>query len=414
MTIQRGLASNLTLMELWHAIVRKILRYFPLVGFLAGWKRFRITKESALTGRRILRKFEPFLAVRAIWDGRTLINLSGEIISSIGFRRFSDIVLSLNRRGGMILDGRSIIVSENGLPGLPLVYFPNTSVAGIRWQHYENVYLDRPSVTEEVTFGIFAGSMAPHNWFHWIIDTLPTIYQARYLPSDYDEYPIILPRSVRSRKNWIDSLSCVLEKRPVHFVDDDGLVGVRHLLKLEPVTRPGPRPLHAEVTNRISVLPNPLLDYRDFIVKELDLEDTHLRFGRRIFLARKSTDLRAYNQEEALEVAEDFGFIPIYMQDLTFRESVEVFREAEIVIGPHGAGWANMLFSGPKSRHLLWTWGILNPDNWYQNIGLVSQGSYAELPHSAVSVGPGDPRSAGYSLDINVLRAWLENLDTTD
>lgn len=414
MTIQRGLKSALSMKELWHAIVRKILRYLPWVGLLAGWKRFRIAKESAITGRRVLRKFEPFLAVRAIWDGTTLINLSEEIVSSIGFRRFSDVAVSLNRRGGMIIDGRSIIVSENGLPGLPLVYFPNTFVAGIRGQHNENVYLDRPRVLEEVTFGIFAGSMAPHNWFHWIIDTLPTIYQARYLPSDYDEYPIILPLSVRNRKNWIDSLSYVLNERPVRFIDEEDLVRVRHLVKLESVTRPGPRPLHTEVTNRISVLPNPLLDYRDFIVKELDLEDTHLRFGRRVFLARKSSDLRAYNQEEALEVAEDFGFIPLYMQDLTFRESVKVFREAEIVIGPHGAGWANMLFSSPKSRHLLWTWGILNPDNWYQNLGLVSQGIYAELPHSAVSVGPGDPRSADYSLDTNVLRAWLENMVTTD
>lgn len=414
MTIQRGLESTLSMKELWLAIVRKILRYLPWVGFLAGWKRFRIAKESAITGRRVLRKFEPFLAVRAIWDGTALINLSEETVSSIGFRRFSDIAVSLNRRGGMIIDGRSIIVSENGLPGLPLVYFPNTLVAGIRGQHNENVYLDRPRVLEEVTLGIFAGSMAPHNWFHWIIDTLPTIYQARYLPSDYDEYPILLPLSVRDRKNWIDSLSYVLNKRPLHFIDEEDLVRVRHLVKLESVTRPGPRPLNAEVTNRISVLPNPLLDYRDFIVKEMDLEDTHPRFGRRVFLARKSSDLRAYNQEEALEVAEDFGFIPLYMQDLTFRESVKVFREAEIVIGPHGAGWANMLFSGPKSRHLLWTWGILNPDNWYQNLGLVSQGIYAELPHSAVSVGPGDPRSAGYSLDTNVLRAWLENMVTTD
>lgn len=392
------------------SIPRRVLRYLPGASVLFGWKNFHILKETDVPGRRILKKFSPFPVVRARWDGARLVNLANERFGSIGYRAFSDVLVSLDRRGGMILDRRSLVVPENGHPGIPKVFFPNTDVAGVVEQNDESVFLRLPRHIEQSEIGIFPGSMAPHNWFHWIIDTLPNIYFSRYLPVEFEDYPLIVPRSVSLRPNWLEALGLAASDRLLRFVDDDHLIRVAHLLKLEPVTRPGPRVLSETVRDRVSLLAGPLLEYRDHVLTQLGLRNVHISSDKRVFLARKQQNARSYNQDEALAVAAAFGFTAHYMEDLTFRESVKIFREAGFVIGPHGAGWANMLFSASGSNCLMWTWDSANPDNWYQNVAFVSQVNYRQLPPQALMLEGGDPRSASYRLDTNALGLALETL----
>ena len=40
-----------------------------------------------------------------------------------------------------------------------------------------------------------------------------------------------------------------------------------------------------------------------------------------------------------------WGFDSVRLEEMTFRQQVELFYEAEIVVGAHGAGLANILFS---------------------------------------------------------------------
>ena len=377
---------------------------------LLGLKRYHILKETDLPGRRILKKFSPFPVVRARWDGARLVNIADESMTSIGYRGFSDVLVSLDRRGGMVLDGRSLVVPENGHPGIPKVFFPNTDVAGVVGQHDESAFLRLPNQNEISEKGIFPGSMAPHNWFHWIIDTLPNVYFSRYLPAKFEDYPLIIPSSVSLRPNWLEALGLVAGDRPIRFVDDGSVIQIEHLLKIEPVTRPGPRVLSESVHDRVSILAGPMLEYRDHILTQLGLRNVQVASEKRVFLARRQLNARSYNQEEALAIAEAFGFTAHYMEDLTFRESVKVFREAGFVIGPHGAGWANMLFAASGSNSLMWTWDRANPDNWYQNIAFVSKANYRQLPPQALTLEGGDPRSAGYRLDTSALGLALKAL----
>lgn len=401
--LKEGALRALTL-----SLSMRLLRYIPGASVLFGWKNFHILKETNAPGRKTLKEFSPFPVVRARWDGVKLVNLADEQSTSIGYRAFRDVLVSLDRRGGMVLDGRSLVVPENGHSGTPKVFFPNTNVAGVVGQHDENVFLRLPSHTEHSEIGIFPGSMAPHNWFHWIIDTLPNVYFSRYLPVEFEDYPLIVPSSVSLRPNWLEALGLVAGNRQIRFVDDGHLIRVAHLLKLEPVTRPGPRVLSESVRDRVSLLAGPLLEYRDHVMTQLGLQNVHNSGDKRVFLARRQLNARSYNQDEAVAVAAVFGFTVHYMEDLTFRESVQVFREAGYVIGPHGAGWANMLFSAPGSNCLMWTWGSANPDNWYQNIAYVSHAAYRQLPPHALMLDAGDPRSASYHLDTNELGLALE------
>lgn len=69
--------------------------------------------------------------------------------------------------------------------------------------------------------------------------------------------------------------------------------------------------------------------------------------GRRIFISRgNSLGPRMFlNEDEAFEVLSEFGFEKLDSGKLTLAEQVEVFRDADAIAGPIGAGLYNMLYN---------------------------------------------------------------------
>jgi capsular polysaccharide biosynthesis protein len=267
----------------------------------------------------------------------------------------------------------------------------------------DKVLLRHSIASQVIPTGIFGGSMAPHNWFHWIIDTLPTLYQARFLPPEFDDFPLLVPSGALRRENWRAALDAVADGRRVIGVSDDRLVKVNNLVFLEGATRANPHSSLGAVSGRISVRKDLLIEYRDFILDHFDLSSVGAISGVRIFLARKAEDVRRYNQPEVVEMLSKHGFKPVFLEDLTFRESIRLFRSAEIIAGPHGAGLANLLFCTSKTGTLMWTWAGLLEDNWYQNIAYVSGVKYHQVetedfPNTA-AVARQDPRISDYLVD---------------
>jgi len=305
------------------------------------------------------------------------------------------------------MSGRDILVPATGLAAPAQLYFPHTSVAGIVEQVGQHALVRREWRPREIPAGVFVGSMAPHNWFHWLIDNLSTVYFARFLPPQFASYPLLISSLALAKPHWRAALDLVSGGRPVLAVNPERHVLVRHLVRLDSVTRPNPRPLRLKPSSRISVLEAPLLEFRDFIVSELGLSTTRAQSGNRLFIGRRSNEVRGYNQHEIFRVAEGYGFRMVYAEDFDFAESVKLFREAEVIIGPHGAGWANLLFCTAETKVLLWTWARDNPDNWYENIAYVARVTYRQIYTDSKRSGDGDPRQSDFWLSENVFREGL-------
>ena len=62
----------------------------------------------------------------------------------------------------------------------------------------------------------------------------------------------------------------------------------------------------------------------------------------RIYIARKSRGLK--NERELLSRLEPLGFKKVYLEKLSFLEQVQLFAQAEYVVGVHGAGFSNIVF----------------------------------------------------------------------
>lgn len=54
---------------------------------------------------------------------------------------------------------------------------------------------------------------------------------------------------------------------------------------------------------------------------------------------------RIVNEDEIISLLSDFDFERVELSTLSFYQQVQLFRCAEIVIAPHGAGLANIIFS---------------------------------------------------------------------
>ncbi len=121
---------------------------------------------------------------------------------------------------------------------------------------------------------------------------------------------------------------------------------------------------------------------------------------RRLYIDRRGAPARALSNEgEIVDLLAARGFLPVRLETLTMGEQARLFQEAEIVVAPHGAGLANMVFAPPGLRIV-----ELLPDgaiNWcYRHLAAASGHRYdCVIGRSAPASHPGASRlRAGWTI----------------
>ena len=114
---------------------------------------------------------------------------------------------------------------------------------------------------------------------------------------------------------------------------------------------------------------------------------------KKIYLSRDRVSYRkVINEPEVRELLAAFGFVTIIPETLSFTEQVALFSQAEVIVSPHGAGLANLIFCPPgvKVIELFTTdyvygcfWAIASQVglNYYYLINQTSQDQPPELIH---------------------------------
>jgi capsular polysaccharide biosynthesis protein len=76
----------------------------------------------------------------------------------------------------------------------------------------------------------------------------------------------------------------------------------------------------------------------------------------RVFISRQNaTRRRLANKEELMEALKPLGFDSYVLEEISVKDQIELFSQAEIVVGPHGAGFANTVFS--EDAHVIEIFG---------------------------------------------------------
>jgi hypothetical protein len=99
-----------------------------------------------------------------------------------------------------------------------------------------------------------------------------------------------------------------------------------------------------------------------------------LTAGKRLYVSRQNTrHRRIVNEDSVMRVLEDEGFIIVDASRLSIAEKIELFGDAGLIVGAHGAGLTNSLFA-PSGATLV---EVLDPvhlvSSYYQLAGALGQ-----------------------------------------
>ncbi|TKX52297.1 glycosyltransferase family 61 protein, partial [Halorubrum sp. SS7] len=70
------------------------------------------------------------------------------------------------------------------------------------------------------------------------------------------------------------------------------------------------------------------------------------RWPSRVYISRDDADeRRVVNETQVVRLLEDYGFSRVILSNLSLAEQIVLFYQADVVIGPHGAGLLNAVYS---------------------------------------------------------------------
>lgn len=166
-----------------------------------------------------------------------------------------------------------------------------------------------------------------NNYYHWIAEHLPKIRGVKYYESQTGNEPVLIipddpPTYVLDslRVLNVDISNCIEWEPPA--IDVDTLV-------LPGYPEANPENLHW-LRKRIRA----------------PITKNQRRSCDRIYISRKRAPTRRIKNEiQILEVLNEYEIDRLFAEDLSFTQQVKLFSNAELIVGPHGAGLTNIMWA---------------------------------------------------------------------
>ena len=180
--------------------------------------------------------------------------------------------------------------------------------------------------------GIFLGIAWWHNHYHWMIDILPRLDLVR---AELEHgLPVIAPPHLRAPQMM--ALRAVLDG--MGYYHTKIIEPPHHVYMVERLVMP------TQMAHPLDISPRQVALLRDIFLNDISATD----LPKRLYVSRADAAIRRVkNEDELLARLEPMGFVSVHLAKLTLAEQVSLFRQAECVIGHHGAGFTNLAFCSP-------------------------------------------------------------------
>jgi capsular polysaccharide biosynthesis protein len=100
----------------------------------------------------------------------------------------------------------------------------------------------------------------------------------------------------------------------------------------------------------------------------------------RIFISRSATKYkRLANEDQLLPLIERYGFSVVQTETMSFPQQVQTFSKAKVILGAHGAGMTNLLFSPMPALLLELQDAKFAPRHWYWKVASCAGCRYSTI-----------------------------------
>jgi capsular polysaccharide biosynthesis protein len=229
--------------------------------------------------------------------------------------------------GYAVINGGRVLTATGAVVGPDDHLIADVSQTFLTADPRENIQLITPKLPRVTNRAGLVGVLTVYRsdiYYHWLFDTLPRLHllQSSRLPVD----AFVVPQRTSFQRDAVSMLG-LDQKRLV----SDGSLHLRAESLVVPSLPgdPGNPPAWACSFLRASFL-----------------DSSRKVAGRtRLFVSRaRSASRRVLNEDRLLDVLRPLGFRSIYLEELSFRDQIDAFNDAEIIVSPHGSGLANLVF----------------------------------------------------------------------
>lgn len=106
-----------------------------------------------------------------------------------------------------------------------------------------------------------------------------------------------------------------------------------------------------EAENRSADCPITFEPYYRSLFESLDFADYQPDTPKRVFIARKHRR-KLTNEAEVEQLLQAYGFVKVYYEDISIQQQWSIARNAEVVVGVHGAALSSLVFNAHQVKLL--------------------------------------------------------------
>lgn len=223
---------------------------------------------------------------------------------------------------------------------------------------------------------------ASSNYFHWLFDSLPRLHLLRLAGVELSEIKSFLINGTAQAFD-VDSLK-ILGIPPERLVRcSKRQVTVAEQLVVPPM----PTPRSGEISDWIC----------DFLRTSFLSHTPSRASNTKLYLSRRNSPKRRLANEAEIErFFCERGFQSVRLEEFSFREQVQLFARATFVAGPHGAGFANLVFA-PRGARVIELFHPRHQQPVYQHLAaqlgmdyhrIVGAAPHEQAPEMSEKLGP--------------------------
>ena len=173
----------------------------------------------------------------------------------------------------------------------------------------------------EIQSCLLLNTFFPNIYYHWVFDILPQLKI-----NDITKNTSCLTLPIKNRFQ-IDSLNYFAPN--CKFYSNEGMYKINKLFISYPTTH--------------FLMPKEFVF--DFFRKNLEFSDV---IYDKIYITRKKGfKRRILNEKKIIKYLESIHFKVYALEDISFKEQINIFKNAKIIISAHGSGLTNIIFSNP-------------------------------------------------------------------